>query len=399
MVPALSRYGVRMLATPAPAEGTFTERVFNLSAGPAAMPTDVMEQAAAEFCNFRGTGMGFLEQSHRDAGGPVQTAIEDAHNDIRTLLKVPDDYHVMFMQSGAVGQFSLMPMNLLGNHKKIDFGKSGFWSVRASTEAAKYAEINTCYDLGPDHNQEGIKAIPPTSEWDISPDAGYVHICANETISGVEYLQEPEGLDVPIVSDFTSTLLSRPVDVSKYGAIFASFGKNLGPAGACLVIVKDSLLKEREAHPLTPSVLDYRLQAHSEPIPSLVNTPPTFILYMGGLVFKRTLALGGVEAMAERAKKNSGAVYDLIDSSDGFYRNNVDPAWRSRTTVPMRIKDGDRDLETLFEKEAAEFDPPLFQLCGHPWFGGLRVTLYNGVPDEAVEATLAFMEHFAKKYR
>lgn len=357
-----------------------------------------MREAQAEFSNFGGTGIGMMEMSHRDADGPVQTAIRDTTQAMRDLLQVPDTHQILFLQGGAVGQFSFLPMNFLAQNKKADFLETGFWSTRAATEAKKYGDVHTVLEPLSDMQVAGeTKTVPNVSEWDIRPDANYVHVCANETISGVEFLEDPtmpEGVE--LVGDFTSTLLSRPIDVSKYGCIIASHGKNLGPAGTCTVIVKDEWLRRTEAHPFTPAVFDYRAQADSLPIPSLVNTPPTYTIYMAGKTFQHYLNQGGVEALQKRAMETSGMIYDIIDNSSGFYTNEVDPTYRSRMTIPLRIRDGDRELEKLFEAEGAERG--LLQLCGHPWFGGLRVTLYNGVPQAAVGRLSTFMKDFAAKY-
>jgi len=373
-------------------------RADNFSAGPSAVPMEVLREAQSEFTNFRGTGIGMMEMSHRDAGGPVQNAIEACTNDMRELLQVPDTHHVLFLQGGAVGQFSFLPMNFLNKSGKADFLDTGFWSARAALEAAKYGDAHKVLEPLTDMQVKGeTKTVPEVSQWDIREGTSYVHLCANETISGVEFLEDPtmpEGVE--LVGDFTSTLLSRPVDISKYGCIIASHGKNLGPAGICTVIVKDSWLRSVDPHPFTPAVFDYRQQADSQPLPSLVNTPPTFTIYMAGKVFRHYLEKGGTQYLQNRAETISGMIYDVIDNSNGFYTNEVDPKYRSRMTIPLRIREGDRELEKKFEAEGAK--QGLLQLCGHPWFGGLRVTLYNGIPKEGAYRLETFMKWFAEKY-
>ena len=373
----------------------FSTRAFNFSAGPACLPSTVMRRAQNEFCDWDGTGMSIMEMSHRDPGGPVQNALARAAFDLRTLLAVPANYQVLFFQGGAHAQFAAVPLNLLGSRSAADYVHSGFWSQRAIDEASKYCDVSVAADCA----DTAFSRLPRVDEWKVRDDAAYVHVCANETIHGLEFNEDPD-YDVdnmpPLVCDMTSTLLSRPVDVSKYGVIYASGGKNLGPAGAVVVIVRDDLL-QIGARKETPSVLDYSKMASSTPIPSIYNTPPTFITYMMGLVFEDLLQKGGVETAQARAKWASGLLYDIIDSSGGFYANHVEPAHRSRMNVPFRIRSGDEQLESKFTQEAAA--DGLLQVFGHPLFGGQRITLYNGVPDEAVDAVARFMVAFQKRHQ
>eukprot|EP01130_Rhizamoeba_saxonica_P007800 TRINITY_DN315_c0_g1_i2.p1 TRINITY_DN315_c0_g1~~TRINITY_DN315_c0_g1_i2.p1 ORF type:complete len:337 (-),score=53.28 TRINITY_DN315_c0_g1_i2:459-1469(-) len=334
--------------------------------------------------------MSFMEMSHRDAGGPVHQVMTQAVDDVKELLQIPDNYHVLFMQGGAHGQFSAIPLNLLGDKTSADYLDTGFWSTRAIGEGSKHAKINVVAKSS-DH---GYTRIPSVDEWQFSNDAAYVHICANETIHGLEFHEDPTIPDgVPLVGDFTSTLLSRPVDIAKYGLIYASGGKNLGPAGMTMVIIRDDLVKDPKHH--TPSVLSYKEHRDSLPIPSIYNTPSTFVLYVMGKCFKAYLNRGGLKAIQERAIKNANGIYRIVDSSKGFYQNNVEKVNRSRMNIPFRINNSPQ-LETLFTEEAEERG--LLQLFGHPLHGGMRVTLYNGITNEAVEAVSDYMIQFKNKY-
>eukprot|EP00168_Porphyra_purpurea_P016165 TRINITY_DN515_c0_g1_i1.p1 TRINITY_DN515_c0_g1~~TRINITY_DN515_c0_g1_i1.p1 ORF type:complete len:337 (-),score=87.60 TRINITY_DN515_c0_g1_i1:61-1071(-) len=290
----------------------------------------------------------------------------------------------------VTGQFAAVPLNLLGNKKQADYLNTGFWSQRAMKEAARFCDVRLAYDGTGDK----FTKLPPASTWDISPDSAYVHVCANETIHGVELLEDPvlPAGSPPLVADFTSTLLSRPVDVSKYGLIYASGGKNLGPAGFTVVIVRDDLLNR--ASPLCPSVLSYKLSAESKPISSLYNTPPTYLIYMCGLVLQDLKDLGGLGAVQKRVHRRSDQIYSLIEASNSFYTlKNVDKPVRSMMNIPFRVKDGLVDgLEEAFCRESETSG--IYQLFCHPLFPGLRVTLYNGVPDEAIDALYRFMIKF-----
>eukprot|EP00172_Hildenbrandia_rubra_P002760 Plantae.Rhodophyta-Hildenbrandia_rubra.ctg3868.p1 GENE.Plantae.Rhodophyta-Hildenbrandia_rubra.ctg3868~~Plantae.Rhodophyta-Hildenbrandia_rubra.ctg3868.p1 ORF type:complete len:403 (+),score=57.00 Plantae.Rhodophyta-Hildenbrandia_rubra.ctg3868:494-1702(+) len=366
----------------------------NFSAGPSCLASTVMYKAASEFTSYNGTGMGIMEMSHRDTGGPVQNAIADATNMLRELLDVPRNYHILFMQGGAHGQFAAVPLNLCGPKKKACFVSTGFWSERAAQEAEKYCEVVYAHK----GCLEDYSRIPPVSEWKIDNEAAYVHICANETIHGLEYHEDPvlpESSPV-LVGDFTSTLLSRPVDISKYGVIYASAGKNLGPAGVTTVIVRDDLIGAFEA-PQCPSVLSYSKMAASKPIPSIYNTPPTFLIYMMSLVLRDNLAMGGLKVLKERAVRRTDKLYDLMENSNGFYELKCkDIKHRSVMNIPFRIRDGDFDLEQKFADIANS--KGLFQLKCHPKFPGLRVTLYNGIPDEGVNRLVDHMMEFMTIY-
>lgn len=331
--------------------------------------------------------------SHRDGTGPVQSAISSATDKIRIMLDVPDNYHILFMQGGAHGQFAAIPLNLMGDKTQADYISTGYWSQRALTEASKYCHVRMAYDGAADD----FKFIPSVSEWDISPDSAYVHICANETIHGLEFLEDPHlpPNSPPLVGDFTSTLLSRAIDVSKYGCIYASGGKNLGPAGVTVVIVRDDLLNRQL--PTCPSVLSYSIMANSKPIPSIYNTPPTFLIYMVDLVLRDNMNMGGMKALAKRVKTRADHIYHLISESNGFYSLKCkDVHHRSRMNIPFRIGSGNIEMEELFCTEGAERG--LLQLFCHPLFPGCRITLYNGIPDTAVDALVEHMVDFQTKY-
>ena len=349
-----------------------------------------MFKAAAEFTSYDGTGMGIMEMSHRDTNGPVQTCIANATDMLRELLNVPENYHILFMQGGAHGQFAAVPLNLCGSKKKACFVSTGYWSERAAKEAEKYCKVTYAYK-GSDEN---YSRIPPVSEWVIDKDAAYVHMCANETIHGLEYHEDPvlpQG-SPPLVADFTSTLLSRPVDVSKYGVIYASAGKNLGPAGVTTVIVRDDLVGILES-PLCPSVLSYKKMAESQPIPSIYNTPPTFLIYMMSLVLRDNIMQGGLSVLQKKASARAFMIYDVIDQSQGFYNVKCeDFEHRSIMNIPFRIRNGDSELEHEFSESAKH--KGLLQLRCHPKFPGLRVTIYNGIPQRGVELLASHMKDF-----
>lgn len=368
------------------------KRIFNFSAGPSALPTSVLERVQRELLDFEGRGMGFLEMSHRDAGGPVQNTLARCEASLRSLLSVPDDYAVFFAHGGAHGQFAALALNLSSEGQPLAYVDTGFWSKRARDEAALFGPTviaAEALDTG--------RRLPDDTQWRVPSDAAYVHLCANETIGGLEYLRDPQLLsEVPLVADFTSTLLSRPVKVSRYGVIYASSGKNLGPAGFAVVIVRRSLLARR-SRPQTPSILDWNKLATPAPIPSIYNTPATFPIYVSSLILEDLIARGGLKAAEQRAIARAGAVYARIDESNGFYTNDIAHEHRSRMNIPFQIRGGQApELEERFVAEAEARG--LHQLFGHPRFGGLRASLYNGVPDEGVDALVAFLDAFRRRH-
>ncbi|DBA68540.1 hypothetical protein WJX79_008013 [Trebouxia sp. C0005] len=364
-------------------------RAHNFSAGAAMFDTNVMAHLQNNFLSYDGSGMGLFEMSQRDPGGPVQSCIARAEANLRMLLDIPDNYKVLFFQGGAHAQFAAIPMNLFGENAKADYAGQGVWNLKAAAEARKFGEVHM--PAGSIANGEG--AYPPVEEWGLSDDAAYVHICGNETMSGMTFHTEPEvGPSRVLVADMTSSLLSRPVDVSKYGVIYASSGKNLGPAGNCVVIVRDDLTGNEL--PQTPSILSWQVQADSG---NIYNTPNIFSIWALECITADLLAKGGLVTAGDRARRRAELVYDLIDRSCGFYTNNVQAEYRSHTALPFRIHGGDKQLEDLFVTESTAAG--LLQLFGHPLLGGLRVCIYNGLPDEAISELLVFMNSFMQKYQ
>ncbi len=355
-------------------------RVFNFSAGPAMLPEAVMRQAAEEMLDWHGTGMSVMEMSHR--GKAYVSIAEKAEADLRELLQIPDNYKVLFLQGGATGQFSAIPMNLLRGARRADYVYTGQWSKKAIAEAKKFCEVNVAASGEPD-----MMHVPPQSQWQLSDDAAYVHFTPNETISGVEFHWLPDVGDKPLVADMSSTLLSRPIDVSRYGLIYAGAQKNIGPAGVTLVIVREDLLGE--AMPQTPTVWDYKQQADAD---SMLNTPSTYPLYIAGLVFQWLKDLGGLEAMAEINRRKAQKLYDAIDNSP-FYSNPVDPQARSWMNVPFVLADDSLDKTFLEEAEAAG----LTTLKGHRSVGGMRASIYNAMPEAGVDRLVEFMADFEKR--
>ncbi|NLO79932.1 MAG: 3-phosphoserine/phosphohydroxythreonine transaminase [Xanthomonadaceae bacterium] len=358
-------------------------RVFNFSAGPAMMPEEVLKQASEEMLDWRGTGMSVMEMSHR--GKEFAAIAAEAEQDLRDLLNVPANYKVLFLQGGATGQFAAVPMNLLRGKQRADYINTGAWSAKAISEARKYCEVN----VAASGEASNFLSIPPQSEWKLDPDAAYVHYTPNETISGVEFGWVPDVGDVPLVADMSSTILSRPIDVTRFGLIYAGAQKNIGPAGLAIVIVREDLLGQPQ--PSTPTFLNYTLQAEAD---SMVNTPPTYTWYLAGLVFKWLKRKGGLEAMAEINKRKADKLYAAIDNSGGFYRSPVDPDCRSWMNVPFLLPS--KELEQKFLEEAKQAG--LVTLSGHRSVGGLRASIYNAMPEEGVDRLVEFMQDFARRY-
>lgn len=356
-------------------------RVFNFSAGPATLPEEVLEQARDELLDWHGTGTSVMEMSHR--GKAFMSIAERAEADLRELLGVPDDYRVLFLQGGAAGQFAAVPMNLLGDGTSADYAITGNWGKKARKEAGKYCDANVAAST----EDGGFTDVPPRSGWDLSADAAYVHYTPNETIQGVEFDWVPDTGDVPLVADMSSSFLSRPLDVSKFGVIYAGAQKNVGPAGVTVVIVREDLLGRGRAD--TPMVLDYKAQAEAG---SMLNTPPCFAWYMAGLTFQWLKRQGGLETIAERNERKAAKLYDFIDGSD-FYRNPVAPAARSRMNVPFLLADESLNGAFLEEAEPAG----LTGLKGHRSVGGMRASIYNAMPEAGVDALIEFMREFERK--
>jgi len=358
-------------------------RVFNFSAGPAAIPEPVLKQAQVELLDFRGTGMSVMEMSHR---GKVFTDVaREVVSDFRGLLGIPANYKVLFLQGGGKGEFSIVPLNLLRGKKKADYVNTGHWSAGAIKEASKYCEVN----VAASSEVRKFTYIPRQQDWRLSSDAAYVHICTNETIHGVEYFWTPETGQVPLVADASSHILSRPMDVARYGCIYGGAQKNIGPSGLTFVIVREDLLGG--AHPWTPSVFDYTQQDNND---WMLNTPPTFAVYLAGLTFKWLAAQGGLAGMERVNVQKAECLYGCIDNSAGFYLNTIAKEDRSRMNVPFFLKD--EKLNALFLEESLAAG--LAGLKGHKAVGGMRASIYNAVSLEGVQALVDFMNAFAKRH-
>lgn len=357
-------------------------RLWNFGAGPAVMVPEVLAKAREELLDWQGRGVSLMEMGHRGADFVALAASVEA--DLRKLLSIPAGYKVLFLQGGATGQFAAVPMNLLRGKPVADYVLTGEWSKKAQAEAGKFCRTNVVATA----EDRKFSYVPAPATWRRSADAAYVHVCTNETIGGVEYHWTPDTGSVPLVADMSSHILSRPVDVSRYGLIYAGAQKNIGPAGLTIVIVREDLIGN--ALPGTPSVLDYRQQAEAN---SMVNTPPTFAIYLAGLTFQWLLAKGGLEAVERENVAKSTLLYDYLDSQD-FYSNSVEKADRSRMNVPFRLRDESLDGQFLKEAEARG----LSQLKGHRFVGGMRASLYNAMPFDGVQALVAFMADFARRH-
>jgi phosphoserine aminotransferase len=357
-------------------------RAYNFCAGPAALPTPVLERAQQELTNWHDRGLSIMEMSHRSSD--YVAVAQKAEADLRKLLNIPDNYKVLFLQGGASLQFSAIPLNLLGKNTRADYVHTGIWSEKALKEAQRYGDINV---IEAGRTVDGKFAIAPQSEWQLSDNAAYLHYVDNETIGGLQFDFIPDS-NAPLVADFSSSILSAPLDVSKFGIIYAGAQKNIGPAGLTIVIVRDDLLDQ--ARPDIPSILKYSDQAKND---SMVNTPSTFAWYLSGLVFEWLLEQGGVEAIQQVNLQKAQLLYGYIDQSD-FYANPIALQNRSIMNVPFTLKDS--NLEKIFLKEAE--GAGLLNLAGHRSVGGMRASIYNAVPLQGVQALVAFMQDFAQKH-
>ena len=355
------------------------KRVFNFSPGPAVLPLEVLEQAREELLDWRGTGMSVMEMSHR--GKAFVAIAEAAEADLRELLAVPKNYKVLFLQGGATAQFAGVPLNLTTPDSVVDYVNTGAWSKKAIGEAKHYSKVNVAADAG-----EPYTSIPPVANWRLTPDATYLHYTPNETIGGVEFHFVPEVGETPLVADMSSTILSRPIDVSKFGVIYGGAQKNIGPAGLTLVIVRDDLLGR--ARVATPAFMDFAAMAKDG---SMLNTPPTFAWYMAGLVFQWLKRKGGLAAMGELNRAKADKLYAAIDGSS-FYRNPVAKDARSWMNAPFTLANPDLDKTFLAEARTAG----LVTLEGHRSVGGMRASLYNAMPMEGVDALVSFMKEFER---
>src|SRR5213078_3958022 len=356
-------------------------RPFNFSPGPAVLPEPVLRRAAAEMLDWHGTGMSVMEMSHR--GKEFMSVYHAAQASLRELLAIPDDYKLLFLQGGAIGQNAIVPMNLLRGKTRADYVNTGDWSKRSIAEAEHFCTVNVAASA----EGNGFTAIPPQAEWRLDPGAAYVHICSNETIIGLEYHWTPETDAVPLVADMSSDILSRPIDVSRYGLIYAGAQKNIGPAGLTLVIVRDDLLGG--AIPHTPSMLDYKVHAESG---SMSNTPATYAWYIAGLVFQWLKAQGGLAQIEKTNIAKAKLLYDFLDSS-AFFKNPVRKSDRSRMNIPFTLADSKLDSEFLKGAEARG----MVQLKGHRAVGGMRASIYNAMPIEGVKRLVEYMREFEAK--
>ena len=357
-------------------------RLYNFSAGPSALPTEVLERARDELLDYGHTGMSVMEMSHRSK--TYLAIAEAAEASLRELLGIPSEYKVLFLQGGASAQFSAIPMNLLRGKTKTSYVSTGIWSKKAISEAKKYASVEVAATSEATH----FTGIPEESDWIVSQDSAYLHYTSNETIGGVEFYGIPDDHGLPLVADFSSNILSRPLDISRFGLIYAGAQKNMGPAGITVVIVREDLIGE--AIPATPSVLDYAQQAENG---SMLNTPPTYPWYLLGLVLDWLKSKGGLTAIAELNDRKAEKLYRAIDGSD-FYSNPVDPSARSRMNVPFTIRDV--SLEKPFLQEAKARG--LVNLEGHRSVGGFRASIYNAMPEAGVDALIEHMRLFEQAH-
>ena len=356
-------------------------RVFNFSPWPAVLPQPVLEQARDEMLDWQGAGMSVMEMSHR--GKEFMAIAAAAEADLRELLAIPANYKVLFLQGGATAQFAMVPMNLLRGKKSADYIHTGEWAKKAIGEAKKFCSVNVAASA----EDRNFSYVPRQATWKSGADAAYVHITSNETIGGIEYHWIPETKGVPLVADMSSHILARPVDVSKYGLIYAGAQKNIGPAGLTIVIVRDDLIGQAQAG--APAMLDYKIHADNE---SMYNTPPTYGLYIAGLVFQWLKKNGGLAAMEKVNYVKAALIYDVLDSSS-FYSSPVAKADRSIMNIPFRLKSESLDEEFLKQAKAAG----MIQLKGHRSVGGMRASIYNAMPVEGVRALVAFMRDFEKR--
>ncbi len=356
--------------------------IYNFSAGPAVLPKEVLQQAQAEMLDWHGSGMSVMEMSHR--GKEYMGIHAQAEADLRELMAIPKNYKVLFLQGGAHLQFSMIPLNLLRGKLSADYVNTGEWSKKAIVEAKKFSYVNVVAD----NSDKNCTYVPAFDSWKLDKDAAYVHYTPNETIGGVEFNWIPNTGDVPLVADMSSNILSRPYDVWKFGMIYAGAQKNIGPAGLTLAIVREDLIGHAPSG--LPTMLDFKTHADND---SMYNTPPTYAIYMAGLVFQWLKRNGGVGAMERVNIAKAELLYAAIDASSGFYHCPVNKADRSRMNVPFKTRDAATDAEFLKQAEARG----MLQLKGHKLAGGMRASIYNAMPIEGVQALVDFMNEFARK--
>ena len=356
-------------------------QVYNFSAGPAVLPKAVLEQARDEMLDWHGSGMSVMEMSHR--GSQFMSIAQQAETDLRELMAIPDNYKVLFLQGGATSQFSMVPMNLIRGKTSADYIDTGIWSEKAIDEARRYVNIN----VAASSSDQGCRYVPEQKCWRLTADAAYLHYTSNETIGGVEFHWIPETGEVPLVADMSSNILSKPVDVSRFGLIYAGAQKNIGPAGLTIVIIRDDLLGK--SLPDTPVMYNYSTHAAHD---SMYNTPPTYAIYMAGLVFQQLKETGGLIAMEQRNIVKSNLLYDYLDSSD-FYANAVAKASRSRMNITFALHDA--TLDEAFLHGAQQHG--LLQLKGHRLAGGMRASVFNAMPLAGVQALIEYMQAFVQQ--
>lgn len=358
-------------------------RIWNFSAGPAALPLPVLERAQRELLDWNGSGASVMEQSHR--GKRFIAMAQQVEATLRELMGIPSDYAVLFEQGGATQHFAQIPMNLAKEGQSADYIVTGHWSEKAASEAAPYVHVN----IAATSKGENYLRMPARETWRLNPDAAYVHIATNETIHGVQFQEIPDAGDVPLIADMSSDILSAPIDVSRFGLIYAGAQKNIGPSGLVLMIIRRDLL-QRQGRSMA-RIFRYAEHAAND---SMLNTPNTWGWYLAGLTFEWLKEHGGLVAMAERNREKAALLYAAIDNSEGFYSNPIDPPVRSRMNVPFTLHDSALDAAFLQESEAAG----LLALKGHKALGGMRASLYNAVPMEAVQVLVAFMQDFALRH-
>ena len=356
-------------------------RAYNFCAGPAALPEAVLQQAQAELLDYQGKGLSVMEMSHRSAD--YVAIAEQAEQDLRDLMNIPSNYKVLFLQGGASQQFSMIPLNLLRGKTTADYVNTGMWSDKAIKEAKKFCQVNVVAS----DEANNFRAVPAFETWQVNPQAAYLHYTPNETIHGVQFDFVPPS-NIPLVADYSSIILAEPIDVSKFGLIYAGAQKNIGPAGLVVVIVREDLLGDVVKG--TPTMLDYKIHADNG---SMYNTPSTYAWYLSGLVFKWLKAQGGLSNMAQINHRKAAKLYAAIDNSGGFYSNPVAIANRSMMNVPFVLADANLDKAFLKEAEANH----LLNLAGHRSVGGMRASIYNAVPEEGVDALISYMADFAKR--
>ncbi|NOX08028.1 MAG: 3-phosphoserine/phosphohydroxythreonine transaminase [Gammaproteobacteria bacterium] len=358
-------------------------KIYNFSAGPAMLPQEVLEQAQKELVDWKDSHMSVMEMSHR--GKDFMSIAGQAEKDLCELMAIPDNYKVLFLQGGASSQFAMIPLNLLRGKTTADYFNTGAWSKKAIAEAKRFCDVN----IVASGEAGNFSSVPARAEWQLNPDAAYVHYTPNETIGGVEFADIPDVGDVPLIADMSSTILSRPIDVSRFGVIYAGAQKNVGPAGLTIVIIREDLIGG--AAESTPAMFDYAIHAKND---SMYNTPPTYSWYLSGLVFQWLLRNGGLQAMGEQNQRKADKLYAAIDGSD-FYQNPVAIENRSWMNVPFTLPDA--ELDKVFLEQAAA--KGLVTLKGHRSVGGMRASIYNAMPEEGVDALISLMADFKSQHK